>query len=419
MIPLYTCQRAAALQHWHDFSPRLLRYGKDRNRIEPGHGNVSRLSAALRTRLLLESEILDQTLGTHDASSVAQWLKEVCWRRYWKSWLELRPQVWRRYREHLKYIRRNLTNEVAEQVAALEEGRGPVAVMNHFAQELTCTGYLHNHARMWFASYWIHVAKLPWELGADFFFRHLLDADPASNTLSWRWVAGLHTPGKTYLVRRSNLEHNTAPGWLHSFPEGLQQLDDDQVQPFLAEEFQETRAPTALQPLPELPATLPDLPPRWGLWLHPDDLLPEKGLFAESTPAAIAGFSTPYAWSHYGLSTQRQQHLHACLEDATRRAGDHFKVTSQLETAGNLAVGLVRWTQEHRLSAVVAYAPFCGPIQDALSHIRGGLHQRGITLHLVRRPDDLQWLPFGTRGFFPFWENQEKLLHSRRPLIND
>jgi deoxyribodipyrimidine photo-lyase len=65
-------------------------------------------------------------------------------------------------------------------------------------QELVETGYLHNHARMWFASIWIFTLRLPWELGADFFLRHLLDGDAASNTLSWRWVAGLHTKGKHY-----------------------------------------------------------------------------------------------------------------------------------------------------------------------------------------------------------------------------
>ncbi len=67
------------------------------------------------------------------------------------------------------------------------------------------TGYLHNHARMWFASIWIFTLRLPWELGADFFLRHLLDGDPASNTLSWRWVGGMQTMGKTYLARADNI----------------------------------------------------------------------------------------------------------------------------------------------------------------------------------------------------------------------
>jgi deoxyribodipyrimidine photo-lyase len=83
-------------------------------------------------------------------------------------------------------------------------------VIDYFVNELLNTGYLHNHARMWFAAWWVHEARLPWQCAAALFYRHLLDGDPASNTLSWRWVAGLQTPGKTSLARRSNLEKDLA-----------------------------------------------------------------------------------------------------------------------------------------------------------------------------------------------------------------
>ena len=58
---------------------------------------------------------------------------------------------------------------------------------------------------MWFASIWIHYFGLPWQLGAQLFYNHLLDADIASNTLSWRWVAGLQTSGKKYIANRENI----------------------------------------------------------------------------------------------------------------------------------------------------------------------------------------------------------------------
>ena len=79
---------------------------------------------------------------------------------------------------------------------------------------------------MWFASIWIFTLKLPWELGADFFMRHLLDGDPASNTLSWRWVGGHpDAAAKTYLARRDNIERFTqgrfAPDGLSSTAEPL------------------------------------------------------------------------------------------------------------------------------------------------------------------------------------------------------
>ena len=81
------------------------------------------------------------------------------------------------------------------------DGRTGIDGFDDWARELTATHWLHNHARMWFASIWIFTLRLPWALGADFFMRHLIDGDPASNTLSWRWVAGLHTRSKPYAAR--------------------------------------------------------------------------------------------------------------------------------------------------------------------------------------------------------------------------
>ena len=75
--------------------------------------------------------------------------------------------------------------------------------------ELRTEGWLHNHTRMWFASIWIFTLRLPWPLGAALFEHHLKDADAASNTLSWRWVAGIQTPGKHYLARAENIARYT------------------------------------------------------------------------------------------------------------------------------------------------------------------------------------------------------------------
>ncbi|MEM8657814.1 MAG: FAD-binding domain-containing protein, partial [Pseudomonadota bacterium] len=93
----------------------------------------------------------------------------------------------------------------------------------------------HNHTRMWFASIWIFTLQLPWQLGADLFLRHLLDGDPASNTLSWRWVGGLHTVGKTYLARADNIRKFTNGRF---DPKGLARaalpLEEDALHPVVA-----------------------------------------------------------------------------------------------------------------------------------------------------------------------------------------
>jgi hypothetical protein len=62
---------------------------------------------------------------------------------------------------------------------------------------------------MWFASIWIFTLELPWQLGAELFLQHLYDGDAASNTLSWRWVAGIQTQGKHYLASEWNIKKFT------------------------------------------------------------------------------------------------------------------------------------------------------------------------------------------------------------------
>ncbi len=71
-------------------------------------------------------------------------------------------------------------------------------------RELYATGYLHNHARMWLASYVIHIRKISWRAGADWLYAHLLDGDLPSNHLSWQWVAGTFS-SKPYVFNAENV----------------------------------------------------------------------------------------------------------------------------------------------------------------------------------------------------------------------
>ena len=186
--------RAAGLARLAAFVPQAGRaYAEGRNN-DPGPGAdsvVSLLSPYLRHRLLTEAEVVDAVRARHRAEACEKFVQEVLWRTYWKGWLELRPAVWTRFLAERDAARTTGGSGLSKAVAQAEAGQTGIDGFDHWARELVTTGYLHNHARMWFASIWIFTLRLPWALGADFFLRHLLDADPASNRLAGARSSGV------------------------------------------------------------------------------------------------------------------------------------------------------------------------------------------------------------------------------------
>ena len=165
--------------------------------------NVSCLSPYITHRLITEYEVTKKVLSKHPHQKVEKYIQEIFWRVYWKGWLELRPKVWSDFIEDLKTIEEN------ENYQKAINAQTDIQCFNDWVQELKENNYLHNHTRMWFASIWIFTLKLPWQKGAEFFMKHLLDGDAASNTLSWRWVAGLQTKGKHYVAQAWNISKFT------------------------------------------------------------------------------------------------------------------------------------------------------------------------------------------------------------------
>ena len=165
--------------------------------------NVSQMSPYISHRILTEYDVVKRVLQKKPYRNVEKYIQEVFWRLYWRGWLESRPRVWDDFMGDLKFIEKNKLYYEAI------EGLTDIECFNYWVKELRENGYLHNHTRMWFASIWIFTLNLPWQLGAEFFLKYLTDADSASNTLSWRWVAGIQTKGKNYLAKNWNIEKFT------------------------------------------------------------------------------------------------------------------------------------------------------------------------------------------------------------------
>ncbi len=203
--------RAKALDRLESFvENNLAEYSKLRN-FDFGpekRSNVSCLSPYITHGIINEQEIIKKSLSKFSFSKNEKFIQEVLWRTYWKGWLELRPSVWSDYLTELIKIKENFKNNQNYKNAI--EGKTKIDCFNQWVMELKENNYLHNHTRMWFASIWIFTLELPWQLGAEFFMQHLYDGDAASNTLGWRWVAGVQTQGKHYLASEWNIKKFTA-----------------------------------------------------------------------------------------------------------------------------------------------------------------------------------------------------------------
>jgi len=207
---IFEASRAKALNQLNNFvENNLSEYSRLRN-FDFGpekRSNISCLSPYITHGIINEQEVIQKALIKFSFSKNEKFIQEVLWRTYWKGWLELRPNVWTDYLAELNQIKNEFQNN--QNYLSAIDGKTDIECFNAWVNELKDNNYLHNHTRMWFASIWIFTLELPWQLGAEFFMQHLYDGDAASNTLGWRWVAGVQTQGKHYLASEWNIKKFT------------------------------------------------------------------------------------------------------------------------------------------------------------------------------------------------------------------
>lgn len=373
--------RTAALARLTAFVARAGRdYAALRNYDRTGLDNVSRLSPYLRHRMITEDEVLKVVLARHSPSTAEKFIQEVYWRTYWKGWLEQRPPIWHSYRAGLNGALNNVQTQSglrANWEAACAGDTG-IACFDHWARQLADTGYLHNHARMWFASIWIFTLRLPWELGADFFMRHLIDGDAASNTLGWRWVAGLQTIGKTYLAR----------------PDNIAKYTDGQFRPTGLATWAVALDGPPHPDRSELPASDAIPTGKLGLLITEDDMTPDW-LLDQFTPANIAVFNgTPHR-SPLMVAPMVQSFVEDAIADLSTRIGPFDRPAS--------AVEIDDWARKNGLDGIVmSHAPV-GGTADVVAQITTPV------IHRIRPYDTAAW-PHASAGFFKFKTKIPELL---------
>ena len=341
--------------------------------------SVSALSPWIKHRLITQEEVLTQTLAHHSLSASMKFVQEVFWRSYFKGWMEQHPSVWHSYLNSLETALEALERDKLRKTDYDEAiaGRTGIDCFDHWCDELKETGYLHNHARMWFASIWIFTLRLPWELGADFFLNHLIDGDAAANTLSWRWIGGLHTKGKSYLARPSNIAQFTDGRF-----DPVGQLSPT-AEP-LIEDMDHPYVPLSLaQPMPQ---------DEYVLLITSEDCQPES--FTTGAQIGVLGLLSA---TDPKQSTQVRAFEKGAVQDAISRSS---QTLATVATTQDWGAALIEAAQKAGTNRIITPWAAIGPIATQLDATKAELEKAGIHLHQQQRTYDTLTWPHATKGFF-------------------
>jgi deoxyribodipyrimidine photo-lyase len=188
----------AAMQRASSISPS--QYARSRNALD---GAVTGLSPYLTHGIISLPQVAQQVAMKHRLSYEDKLIFEFGWREFFHHvWSRAtRPEAILQDMRPANLWRGAYAKDLP---ADIREGRTGVPVIDSSVRQLYATGYLHNHARMWLASYCVHLRKVHWRAGADWLYAHLLDGDLPSNHLSWQWVAATFS-SKPYLFNAGNV----------------------------------------------------------------------------------------------------------------------------------------------------------------------------------------------------------------------
>lgn len=385
---MFTPTRAAAIESLNSFLVLVPRYAEFRNFARRGNRDVSRLSPYIRYRLISEMEVVREVLKCHSFEQAEKFIQEVVWRTYWKGWLERNPGVWVSCVDsEARYQTEYTTSPWGELYERACRGETKLDFFNEWVSELIQTGYLHNHVRMWFASVWVFTLKIPWQLGAMFMYRHLLDGDPASNTLSWRWVAGLQTAGKSYLAKPDNIARYSEERWVPKPGELAESTSKVELDPPSAYEWPQV----TYSALPEGP---------YAVLTTSDDLSAEEIPELMQRAQALALLRSSTSSAHSPLVAR---FVSDAESDQFNRIGDKGEVFQSSEQ-------VLKWLQRAGLTAAVVVAPGVGPHFTRVFEVASALKQQGIETYWYQREWDSELHKLADRGFFPFWERVRKRL---------
>ncbi len=367
-------------------------YARSRNFLD---GDVSRLSPYLRHGVLHLAEVRDHALQVvRRAEEAEKFISELGWRDYWQRlYAVLGDDVWL---DREPYKTGWGADEYAEELPAeVIAGATGLACMDGFSSEMRTTGYLHNHARMWFAAWVVHWLHVRWQAGARWFLTELLDADVASNHLSWQWVASTFA-SKAYFFNRENLERYTSGKYCSQceardrcpFDATYEELE---MKLFRKLHMLDGTMPPTPRPIPRSApkrlknsAVTPVL-----LWVHTGALTPTAEIFTQH-PEAPSCFVWDEAWlAAEQPSSNRIRFIEECLVEMP---------ASMTTRRGNLAEEVLAAARSTGASAVAAMATIDPGLLKAAETI-----QREMPVAWVDGPEFVQIESVDLKRFSRYW----------------
>lgn len=174
-------------------------YGSSRNYLD---GAVSYLSPYISRGVISTKFVFQYLLKSgYQPNSMLKFIQELAWRDYWQQvWIAKREAI----NQDLKHPQKPVTTNGLSK--AIQKGTTGINVIDSAINEFYNAGYLHNHLRMYIASIACNIGQNHWKYPAQWMYYHLLDADWASNALSWQWVAGTNS-NKKYYANQENINN--------------------------------------------------------------------------------------------------------------------------------------------------------------------------------------------------------------------
>ena len=355
----------------------LTDYSSKRNfDFGPPHKYVSKLSPYIRRRYISENKVIGLISKKFKLRKVEKFIQEIFWRTYWRGWLELHPQVYFEFQNNIK------TYEILNKTG--------IKCFDDWTDELIETGYLHNHARMWYASIWIFTLKRRWEEGAHFFSDHLLDFCPASNTLGWRWVAGLQTTGKHYLANAENIKKFTNNRY---YPK-------DQLNEYELPIEDKSNLNSIVKPKISYEEIFIDKLKNksLGLVLTNNDLSLHKII----NNFNITNYETCVFYNKISKSKVVQNFEQNLLHEVVN-------TTPKAELISTFQ-GLTDWIKKNKIKELIIPYETVGSKIVSTREFLNNLGSIGVKYHFYLRDWDRVSFPFANKGFFPFKKKIPELL---------